>query len=265
MIGKTKTGKSFKGVLYYCLNEKKNAEILDMNGLSRYDAKGLTTEFEAIHSENLNVSTPVWHSSLSFHESDKITNEKMKEIANRFMEKSGFNKDNYQWVIIKHNDKAHKHCHIVANRVGFDGKAVSDSFYKTRSVGNAKELEKEYGLKQAQEISREQKRLKELNQTKDFTRDQLKDVIDKAIKQPGINNLNDLATELKSYGIDMNVLHHSKTGKEFGVTFKTNNSKTYKGSDIGKNYALKALMKLLPPELKLAKTIINTIQHGISM
>ena len=34
---------------------------------------------------------------------------------------------NNQFIAIMHNDTNHQHVHIVANRIGFDGKTVSDS------------------------------------------------------------------------------------------------------------------------------------------
>ena len=79
----------------------------------------------------------------------------MQEIAIAFMEKAGFSSENNQFIVIKHNDKGHTHCHIVANRVGFSGKAVSESFSKSRTVSIAKQLENEYNLTKVQELSKE--------------------------------------------------------------------------------------------------------------
>jgi len=264
MIGKTTTGKGFKGVLQYCLNEKKEAEILDLNGLSRNDAKGLAKEFEAITQENINISKPVWHTSLSFTKADKMTNERMAEIANKFLEKAGFTKENNQFVIIKHNDKANTHCHIVTNRIGFDGKAVSDYYSKSRTVGWAKELEKEFNLVKVQELAKENRLSKGLNKQLDVTRDELKSKIDSALKQPGVKTLQDLQTELRKSGIDTAIVRHAKTGKEYGVTFKLYNM-IYKGSDLGKNYAFKALSMNLSPTLKALKTVTKIIKNSIEL
>lgn len=259
MIGKTtNAGKSFKPILYYCLSEKKHSEILDMNGLSRQDPKGLIKEFEAIREGNLDVSKPVWHTSLSFDVKDQITNEKMTEIANRFLEKAGFSKDNNQFIIIKHNDRAHTHCHIVANRIGVDGKTVSDYYSKSNTVKWAKELENEYHLVKVQDIAAERRKAKEISQPKDLTKEQLKEAIDKAIKDPNIKTLQDVAEKLEKQGIQMQILTHANTGKGYGVNFKVKET-IYKGSDLGKKYAFKALSNLLPPEIKIMKTVTQTI------
>jgi hypothetical protein len=264
MIGKTSTSKGFKGLLSYCLQEKKKSEILDLNGLSRNDPKGLTHEFEALTQENINISKPVWHTSLAFSHQDNMTNERVTEIANKFLEKAGFNRENNQFIIIKHNDKAHTHCHIVANRVGFDGKAVSDYYCKSRTVGWAKQLEQEYNLVKVQELAKENRRNKEANKHLDITREELKFKIDNALEKSGVKNFQDLQNELKKSGIEITILKHAKTDKEYGIKFKMYD-KNYKGSDLGKNYSFKALSLNLSPILKKIKTVVQIISKGIEL
>ncbi len=263
MIGKTKTGKGFKGVVYYCFQKEKNAEVLDLNGLSHSDTKGLIREFNAIRSENQNISKPVWHSSLSFSKEDKMTNDKMVEIANRFMEKAGFSKDNNQFVIIKHNDKGHTHCHIIANRVGFDGNAVSDYYCKTKSVQWAKQIEKEYNLTRVQELSKKRMIEETLSKSNEPTVIQLKETINKVLRQPEVKTLSNLAQNLLLQGVDMQILRHTKTGLEYGVLF-SKDGKTYKGSEIGKQYAFKSLSSNLSPTLRITKTVVKLISKGIT-
>jgi len=263
MIGKSKTGKNFKGLVYYCLQKEKNAEVLDLNGLSHSDSRGLIREFNVIRSENQNISRPVWHSSLSFSKQDKISNDKMVEIANRFMEKAGFTKENNQFIIIKHNDKEYAHCHIIANRVGFDGSAVSDYYCKTKSVQWAKQIENEYDLVKVQELSRKKMIEKTLEKSVDPNVIYLKEAINNVLKQPGINTLSNLAQNLLLKGIDMQILKHAKTGLEYGVSFSVGD-KSYKGSEIGKQYAFKSLSNSLSPTLKVVKTVTKIIAKGLT-
>jgi len=261
VVGKTKTGGGFKGVIYYNLQKEKDSEILHSNGLASNDMKGLIKEFEAISGENPNISKPVWHTSLSFAKQDNITNGKMTEIALKFMEKAGYNLDNNQFIIVKHNDRDHRHCHIVANRVGFDGRAVSDSFFKSKTVQWSKELEKEYGLTKVQEIAK----VKKIEKTKELTPDKeyLKETISKTLESKGIKSLEELSQKLRGKGVEMEILKHSKTGKEYGVNFKVGGN-TYKGSDLGKKFAYKVLCSNLNPALRIAtKLIVKGISHGI--
>jgi hypothetical protein len=60
------------------------------------------------------------------------------------MDKMGIK--NTQFIIARHLDKEHPHCHIVYNRVDNDGKCVSDSFEYYRNNEICDEMKKKYGL-----------------------------------------------------------------------------------------------------------------------
>lgn len=256
MICKTTSGKGFRALLDYCLKQEKDAEILELNGLTRSDPKGLAQEFRNVCEENLNISKPVWHTSLSFSKSDNISQEKMKEIANKLIEKLGFTRNNNQFMIVQHKDKEHMHCHIICNRVGFDGKAIGDFYYKSRTINATKQLESEYKLSRVQDLVRQKNRIYEQLNQMDPAKQEIRETINSLLKQPGIKTIPELAIELQKRGIDLNVVKHSKTGKEFGVTFKMND-KVYKGSELGKNFVLKSLLSQLDPALKIAVKIIS--------
>ena len=68
----------------------------------------------------------------------------MVNLALEYMEKMGI-KDT-QFIIARHLDKEHPHCHIVYNRVDNNGKCVSDSFEYLRNNTICDELKKKYGL-----------------------------------------------------------------------------------------------------------------------
>jgi hypothetical protein len=252
MVAKTTHGNSFKGLLYYCLNEKKNAVILD----AKQDANGLLKEFEAIRQENINITKPVWHTSLSFSKDDNINIEQMKEIANKLINKVGFTPENHQFVIIQHKDKDHMHCHIIANRVGFDGTAVNDYYSKSRVVKATKQLENEYQLTKVQDISR--KRLLQFENTNQDEpgKEYIKTAIDNTFNQYELKNIQDLADKLKLKSVEMQVLKHAITGKEYGITFKTNNM-LVKGSELGKKYAFKALSNRFHPAFNIITEVVS--------
>lgn len=275
MIGKTTNGSGFGGTIRYCLDDSKNPEILYKNGVSHISPGGLTHEFVVISSENQNISKPVWHSSLSFANEDKMTNEKMIEIANRFMEKAGFSKENNQWVIIKHNDRPHTHCHIVANRVGFDGKAVSDFYSKSRTVQYAKEIEQEFNLIKTQDIAKNRRLDNPLNKTIDPVKEQLKTTLQRALGRRDVQSFDKFVNEIQKQGIELILAKHSKTGKVYGIsyTFKGN---TYKGSDLGKQFAFNGISSQLGavgisvasnlvPTLKTIFKVAKIISRGIDI
>jgi hypothetical protein len=257
MIGKTIMGRSFKGVIAYCLDESKNAEILHRNGLSNSSVKGLTYELMLIASENKNISKPVWHSILSFANDDKISNEQMSEIACRLMEKAGFSQENHQYVIIKHNDTDHQHCHIVANRIGFDGKAVSDSYSKSRTVQCAKELEQEFDLTRTQEIANNRRVKHQFGRATDSIKEQLKSILNKWLGHNSISTFENFISAIKQDDVESILARHRTSGKAYGVSF-VYKGKTYKGSQLGKQFAIKGLSnKLGEPKIIDPKVMLS--------
>lgn len=91
---------------------------------------------------------PMVHISLNPHPDDKLNDTDFTAIAHEYMQKMGFGEMPY--LIVKHEDIDRHHIHIVALRVGTDGKAVSDknNFYRSKDI--CREIEREYGLHTAE-------------------------------------------------------------------------------------------------------------------
>ncbi len=68
----------------------------------------------------------------------------MVKLALEYMDKMGIK--NTQFIIVRHLDMEHPHCHIVYNRVDNDGKCVSDSFeyYRNNEICDA--MKQKYSL-----------------------------------------------------------------------------------------------------------------------
>ena len=73
------------------------------------------------------IKDPVGHISLDFHPDDapKMTDELMTEVAQEYMRQMGLT--NTPYIVVRHFDKAHPHCHIVFSRVDYDGKILSQT------------------------------------------------------------------------------------------------------------------------------------------
>jgi len=93
-----------------------------------------------------NVQKPVCHTVLSFsaHDSERLTDATMVKIANEYLHKMGYG--NTQSLIVRHSDRQHPHLHICINRIGNDGKTISDRNEKYRSTKICRELTERYGL-----------------------------------------------------------------------------------------------------------------------
>ena len=154
MIGKIMIGKSFRGCINYCMENKKEkasenisltnrAEVLLFNQCFG-NTKELIQQFNETRQLNEKLSKPVLHITLSLAPGERVEKSKLINMVHECAIEFGF--DNNQFLAITHNDTSHQHLHIVANRIGFDKKTVSDSnSYKTMAA-YCRKMEIEYDL-----------------------------------------------------------------------------------------------------------------------
>lgn len=73
-----------------------------------------------------------------------MTDALMTQIAKEYMQKMGIT--DTQYLLVRHLDQPHPHCHLVYNRVGNDGQTISDKNIKIRNAKVCRELTEKYGL-----------------------------------------------------------------------------------------------------------------------
>lgn len=82
------------------------------------------------------IKDPCGHISLNFSADDRerMTDDFMLRLAHEYMEKMGIK--NTPYVIVRHKDKEHPHCHIMFSRVDYDGKIIRTvtNLYRNRQV-----------------------------------------------------------------------------------------------------------------------------------
>lgn len=148
-----KTGNSFTGIFEYILaqgnyknkNITKKPEIVLQNFSLESDYKSLGKEFRFHANENKKVIKPVMHLTLNFSEKDNIKIHVQEIFLKRLLKEMGVDKQNHQYLVVRHNDK-HPHYHIIVNRVGLDGITLSDKNSKLRIGTAVDKIEKELGL-----------------------------------------------------------------------------------------------------------------------
>ena len=150
MIAKITKGKSFKGVVNYILDKAKQTELLVAEGVRHKSRESIIRSFVTQTELNPRVAKTVGHISLDFsaQDRDKLTNAKMVQIANEYLNAMGIT--NTQYIIARHNDKEHPHIHIVFNRIDNNGKTISDKNDRYKSERICKELPDKYNLYFAQ-------------------------------------------------------------------------------------------------------------------
>ena len=155
MVAKITIPKSIEAALNY--NEKKvqkgTAECLHAaNYLA--DAKNMNfyqklNGFEMLNNLNSRATTKTIHISLNFGPSEKLSNDKLVEVANVYMEKIGFGQQPF--LVYKHEDAGHPHIHIVSTTIKEDGSRINThNIGRNQSEKARKEIEQQFGLIKAE-------------------------------------------------------------------------------------------------------------------
>ena len=146
MIGKQTKGTSFGGCVRYVLKEEKS-KLLEAVGVEGTPEQ-MSEQFELQSLLNDKVKNIVGHTSLNFSPEDsarlKSDDALMLSIAHDYMKLIGI--ENTQYIIARHIDREHPHCHIVFNRVDNDGKTISDKNDFRRNEKVCKMLTAKYRL-----------------------------------------------------------------------------------------------------------------------
>lgn len=244
MIAKIpKPGRSFGGVVEYNVL-KKDAELLFADGIRTDHLKHMIADFNMQRKLNPGLGQAVGHIALGFsaNDRDRLTNALMTAIAKDYLQRMKI--DNTQILIVRHQDKAHPHLHIVYNRVNNDGKTIADSFQQYKSIKVTKALTLQHGLFIAldkKQVNREQ--LKGADKVKY----ELYDKIKTASKQ--LTTMGQLKQALAKQGITTQYKLKSGTLEIQGVSF-SKGKYTFKGSEIDRSLSYGNLAKQLQEQAK---------------
>lgn len=144
MIAKVIKGKDFSGLARY-LMEGGRGEVLDLRNLASDAPDAAASEMQVAAAVSRRTQTPVMHVTISYNPADgEPSNAQMADDADEVLRCLGLGRN--QAMIIRHRDRDHHHMHIAANRVGPDGKAVSDSNSYARAEAALRNIEARRGL-----------------------------------------------------------------------------------------------------------------------
>ena len=236
MIAKIIKGTNFSGVVSYMLSkEKGKAKVLASNNIGFIDQNLCADEFALQASMRPNVQKPVCHTILSFSASDaeRLTDDVMVKIANEYLERMGYG--DTQSLIVRHSDRQHPHLHICINRIGNDGKTISNRNEKYRSTKICRELTERYGLTLG-------KGKKAVNRHRLRGEDKLRYEIFDAIKTvlPQSKNWKDFITGLEQQGITTRFKTKGNTDVVQGIIFEKDRC-SFSGSKIDRSCSFSRL------------------------
>ncbi|MEJ7830562.1 MAG: relaxase/mobilization nuclease domain-containing protein, partial [Segetibacter sp.] len=230
-----------RGCLAYCLNDKiqkqdqgqvmkDRAEVLMFNKCFGNE-KELVQQFNEVRLLNQKLSKPVLHITLSLSPGEILSKDKLMEMSEQCAKEMGF--ENNQYITISHCDTNHQHLQIIANRIGFDKRTVSDSNNFQKMANYCRKMELKYELKQVlnprKYLSKEQRNIPRFDQRKEHLRNDLKEAL------KGCSNLAQFEQKMKERGY--------KIIKGRGISFADEKKVIVKGSEL--SYSLQTIEKIL--------------------
>ena len=223
MIAKIKTRESFAGIVDYAHdynNDKKKARLIDNKDVCIISNKSIADSFTIQASMRMKIANPVQPISLGFSPNDvhlftddKEGDELMVRIAKDWMKEMGIT--NTQYIIARHFDTEHPHCHLVFNRIDNDGNVISDSRERIRNMAVCKLLNKKYGLYVAPSKSKKihEDRLRGYEAKKHKLRMDINNILNKS------SNWGEFCRLLKEAGISIRFFTSSQTNTIRGISF----------------------------------------------
>ncbi len=231
MMAKITKGGSFGGAASYVMDKKKDANLIDSNGVRTKDLEAIIQSFEMQAELNPRVTKMVGHISLDFSAQDykKLDDATMAKIAREYMMRMDIL--DTQYIVGRHHDKMHPHCHIIFNRVDNYGRRISDSNDQYRSEKICKELTRKHGLYFAdgkENVKRQRLR------GKDKTKYKIYDSLVKNV--PLSKSWAELEQRLRRDGIEVGYKTKGSTSQVEGVRFTADNS-TFNGSKVDRQFS----------------------------
>lgn len=249
MIQSIHKGKGFRGVLNYVFGRAKSPELVGGNMYGN-DPRALAQEFGEWRELRPGLTRAVFHSSLSLPHGpggrEELTDAQWREVAERYLEHLGYGRSPF--VVVRHRDTEHDHVHIVAARIGADGRAISDSHDFRRGEEVLRQLEREYGLtqvKSAHEVEKTALRpgeIRHLERTGEVSaRLRLQDLLDRAAADRP--TMSAFLERLRAAGVEASP-RVATTGRVSGISYGLDGT-SFRGSALGRAYSWRGLQERL--------------------
>ena len=256
MIGMVVTGSSFYHLISYVLEDKREmseekkrsmslkesvlhkdrAEILAYNQCYG-DKYEMAEQFRDVARLSKRVEKPAFHLAIRLAEGDHLTRDQLIELGEALAKE--FNVADHQYLLVLHNDTHEQHFHLVANRVGLDGKAASDSKSYKRMAAFCRMQEQRLGLKEVLSprafLSKEQRLIPRKDQRKVKLKNDIKQTLRVANDYPAFEKA------MRSLGYTI--------VKGRGISFIDGKKVKTKGSQVG--FSLSKIEKILALKAEL--------------
>ena len=234
--------------------------ISDRLGLPSKDIRLALLSFENYLLANRNTEKPVLHISLSPAPEDRLTDERLAELAERYMQKMGYG--NQPYITYKHADTHNTHIHIVSVCVDEQGKKISNAYEHRRSMTACRELEADFGLRNGVDMEKRNPKaeLRKVDASLGDVRHQVGNTLKAVLESYRFQTFGEYSALLSTLNIEAKQVRGeyngvSYTGIFYSATDDTGKvvSPPFKSSRFGKRFGNERLEKRMLMNLKALK------------
>ena len=276
MIAKISATENLGGALGYNFKkvEKGEASILLAHGLyqnkeEHYTMAEVFADMQALIPENCRTKKTVFHCSLNPHPDEKLSDERLVQIAKEYMEALGYGKQPY--IVFKHNDIAREHIHIVSLRVDSRGRKINDKFEKRRSKKITDDLERKYGLISSSKIvDKAMNETPKIDTTKGNIKEQVASAVRMVLGHYRFCSLGELNAILSAYNLAVEEVKTEFRGRKYdGLVYVPTDDKGNKvstpihASDIGRGVGYTAVHNKMQKSRQAVKPLVPTIRGKV--
>ena len=276
MIAKISATENLGGALGYNFKkvEKGEANILLAAELyqskeGRYTMEDVLADMEALIPKNCRTKKTVFHCSLNPHPDEKLSDERLTQIAKEYMEALGYG--NQPYIVFKHNDIAREHIHIVSLRVDSRGQKINDKFEKRRSKKITDSLERKFSLIPSSKVAdKAVEETPQIDTTQGNIKEQVASALRMVLKHYRFCSLGELNAVLSAYSLTVEEVKTEFRGRKYdGLVYVPTDDKGYKistpihASDIGRGMGYTAVQNRIQKSKQAIKPLIPAIRHRI--
>jgi hypothetical protein len=271
MKSKIVRGSSFRGAANYVLDADqkhgKRAEIVASNMDAR-DPRALAKEFGIGRAQRPECAKPVWHTSLSLPQGERLSSEQWSRVIEAYLGKMGFTEFN-QYIAARHSDTDFDHVHIVANRIGLDGALWQGQFEAKKSIAVCQELEQQFGLTITKGLDPVQRApvarpsSGEVMKARRTGQEPVRAVIQAAVKAAleGRPTTHQFATRLRAAGVELKP-NLASTGRMNGFSFEHKGQK-FSGTKLGADFKWSALKQAIDYQPMRDRPLLEDLRAGL--
>lgn len=276
MIAKISSTENLGGALGYNFKKVQHNEaaVLCVNELRKgfdgtFQMDKVLADMQKAIPEQCRTKKTVFHCSLNPHPDEKLSDERLTQIAKEYMEALGYG--NQPYIVFKHNDIAREHIHIVSLRVDFDGNKINDKFEGRRSKKITNALEKKYNLIPSSKVSeRTTTETPKVNVVQGNIKEQVANTVHSAMKHYTFCSLGELNAVLRKYNLAVEEVKTEYRGKQYdGLVYVPTDDKGNKvstpihASDIGRGVGYTAVQNKMLKSKQMVKPLIPTVRRKV--